>query len=236
MATCVATIARRHLGAKISPIGELLWQAEGKLLDHATNSTTLFSVVAFDYENLYFTWTANTDVYWPQVYMSHLNAAGETAEDPFWLVEQGAVLCDAARANGRAKAVATDDRGIVAVWSDYRSHDLFSGSVYAQRVFDPNFASADEHPILPTEFSLSQNYPNPFNPETVIEFALPAANKATLKVFDVTGRLVATLIDESLAAGVHRTNFDAARLASGVYFYRLEAAKYSMTRKMVVLK
>jgi hypothetical protein len=89
---------------------------------------------------------------------------------------------------------------------------------------------------LPTEFSLAQNYPNPFNPTTVIEFALPVASHTSLKIFDVTGRLVATLVDESLTAGVHTVGFDAAKLASGVYFYKLVAADFSQTRKMVVLK
>lgn len=224
------------LAQKITPTGEFMWPAEGKILDHAQNSTLICNVIATDSDNLYFMWSASAGNFWREVYVTHLNAEGVTAEDPFWIVERGSVLCDNARTLGVPRAIATDDGSVVAVWAGSRSQNLPYSSIYAQRIYDPNPSSANEKPVIPTEFSLAQNYPNPFNPETVIEFALPTASKATLKVFDVTGRLVATLIDESLAAGVHRANFDAARLASGVYFYRLDAAKYSMTRKMVVLK
>jgi len=89
---------------------------------------------------------------------------------------------------------------------------------------------------VPSNFSLSQNYPNPFNPTTEIEFALPTASNAKLKVYDVNGRLVTTLVNETLTAGAHRVSFDAARLPSGVYFYNLRADHHSITRKMVLLR
>lgn len=126
--------------------------------------------------------------------------------------------------------------GLVVAWMDDRTSLSWEYSVFAQRLFDPIYSDTDETPVVVTEFSLSQNYPNPFNPETVIEFALPVAGEATLKVYDVTGREVATLLDQPLAAGVHRANFDAARLPSGLYFYRLDAGPHSMTRKMVLLR
>ncbi|MBL0062188.1 MAG: T9SS type A sorting domain-containing protein [bacterium] len=70
----------------------------------------------------------------------------------------------------------------------------------------------------------------------MIEFALPTAGQAILKVFDITGREVATLVDEQLTAGNHRAQFDGSRLASGVYFCSLRTASQSLTRKMVLLK
>jgi hypothetical protein len=85
-------------------------------------------------------------------------------------------------------------------------------------------------------FVLDQNYPNPFNPSTVIDYQLPVVSHVTLKVYDVLGRLVATLVDEKQTAGEHSASFDARRLASGVYFCRLVAGSQIATRKMILLK
>jgi len=99
--------------------------------------------------------------------------------------------------------------------------------------------STNEEPgglALPSEFQLSQNYPNPFNPSTVIEFALPAAGKARLEVFNILGQQVATLVDGRLQAGYHEVEFDASSQPSGIYFYRLTTEDGSATRKMVFVK
>lgn len=90
--------------------------------------------------------------------------------------------------------------------------------------------------VQPTQFSLSQNYPNPFNPSTVIEYAIPATSQVTVQVFDMMGRLVATLVNETQAAGRHSVNFDASNLASGMYIYRLSTGSYQETKRMVLLK
>jgi len=95
--------------------------------------------------------------------------------------------------------------------------------------------------IIPTEFSLSQNYPNPFNPTTKIEYGLPLEGAVSLKIFDVTGREVMTLVNEIQTAGIHAVNFNGVNLASGMYFYRIEVQsvndkKYEFTRRMVLIK
>ena len=77
---------------------------------------------------------------------------------------------------------------------------------------------------LPATFALNQNYPNPFNPSTMITYQLPADSRATLKVYDILGREVATLFDGYQTAGVHQAQFNAQNLASGIYFYRLSAS------------
>jgi hypothetical protein len=89
---------------------------------------------------------------------------------------------------------------------------------------------------VPGEFALGQNYPNPFNPTTQITYAVPQHGQVTLKVFNVLGMEVAKLVSEVQAAGNHTVTFDAARLSSGVYFYRLQAGRESMTRKMLFVK
>ncbi|MFT5516945.1 MAG: hypothetical protein ACI80V_003084 [Rhodothermales bacterium] len=90
---------------------------------------------------------------------------------------------------------------------------------------------------LPDAFELVQNYPNPFNPKTVIRFGLPEASEVSMQVFDVLGRRVATLLNQSgREAGWHSVEFDARDLASGSYFYRVTTATESQVRRMVVLK
>jgi hypothetical protein len=88
----------------------------------------------------------------------------------------------------------------------------------------------------PFETSLAQNYPNPFNPSTQIEFTLSEVQNVSLKVYDMAGRQVATLVDGVHQAGQHSKRFDASQLSSGVYFYRLISDKFISTRKMTFLK
>jgi len=87
-----------------------------------------------------------------------------------------------------------------------------------------------------TEFTLSQNYPNPFNPTTSIKYQIPTVAHVTLKVFDVLGREVASLVNEKKDPGYYRVQFDAAALPSGMYFYRLQAGSFGETKKMLVLR
>ncbi len=89
---------------------------------------------------------------------------------------------------------------------------------------------------LPQKFALRQNYPNPFNSMTTIEFDLPERSYVKLVVYDVLGREVEKLVDKELNAGKHTINFDAGSLPSGVYFYVLDAGKFRMARKMVLVK
>jgi FtsP/CotA-like multicopper oxidase with cupredoxin domain len=89
---------------------------------------------------------------------------------------------------------------------------------------------------LPENFRLDQNYPNPFNPETVISFHLPLLSYVTLKVFDVTGKEVATLVDEIKSAGSHSVKFNGSGLASGIYYYRLVSGNFSEEKMMNLVK
>jgi photosystem II stability/assembly factor-like uncharacterized protein len=89
---------------------------------------------------------------------------------------------------------------------------------------------------VPKEFYLQQNYPNPFNPTTNIEFSLPAKSFVKLKIYDLLGREITTLVSENLSAGKFKYEFNATQFASGVYFYKLETHNFSETRRMVLLK
>lgn len=89
---------------------------------------------------------------------------------------------------------------------------------------------------LVTTYSLSQNYPNPFNPTTVIEYTIPKESQVTLKIYDVLGQEVETLVNEEQNVGSYEVQFNGSRLASGVYFYRLAAGNHAITKKMLLLK
>ena len=102
-------------------------------------------------------------------------------------------------------------------------------------------AIGDPEPTSITKFSLSQNYPNPFNPSTKIKFTIPSnvkreTSNVILKVYDVLGNRVATLVNEELSAGEYEVKFDASRLSSGLYFYTLQSGSFTETKKMLLLK
>jgi hypothetical protein len=88
----------------------------------------------------------------------------------------------------------------------------------------------------PAEFVLLQNYPNPFNPTTTITYDLPMRSRVTLKIFNVLGQEVATLIDGEVEMGRHELRWDASGLANGVYFYRLQAGGLVENKKMLLLR
>jgi len=89
---------------------------------------------------------------------------------------------------------------------------------------------------IPSKYSLAQNYPNPFNPATVINYELPITNYVSLKVFDMTGKEVAQLVNETKQAGYYSVTFDAKGLSSGMYFYRMQAGDFVSIKKMVLMK
>ncbi|HEY5123868.1 MAG TPA: T9SS type A sorting domain-containing protein, partial [Ignavibacteria bacterium] len=89
---------------------------------------------------------------------------------------------------------------------------------------------------IPSTFSLSQNYPNPFNPTTNIRYQIPNNSFVTLKIYDVLGREVQILVNESLKPGTYETSFDGSTLNSGVYFYKISAGDFSETKKMLMVK
>ncbi len=89
---------------------------------------------------------------------------------------------------------------------------------------------------LPSEFSLLQNYPNPFNPSTSIDYSIPEESFVELKVYDVLGNEVASLVNEQQQTGVYRADFTANNLSSGIYFYKIKAGNFIETKKMVLMK
>ncbi|MHB8581159.1 MAG: T9SS type A sorting domain-containing protein [Ignavibacteriaceae bacterium] len=96
--------------------------------------------------------------------------------------------------------------------------------------------SVNQIPKMPSKYNLSQNYPNPFNPTTVISYSIPKENIVTIKVYDILGNEVANLVNEEKPAGSYSVNFNASKLSSGVYFYRMQAGSFMGTKKLILLK
>jgi hypothetical protein len=88
----------------------------------------------------------------------------------------------------------------------------------------------------PEVYSLSQNYPNPFNPTTKIYFSIPKSNNVTLKIYDIVGKEVETLINKEMSPGNYSIDFNATKLSSGIYFYKLTSANFTQTKKMILVK
>jgi spore coat protein A len=93
-----------------------------------------------------------------------------------------------------------------------------------------------EHTIMPSDHALDQNFPNPFNPETQIRFQIPESSHVTIRIFNTAGQEVASLVNAELQAGWHTVSWNASHLASGAYFYRLEAGSFAAVKRMMLLK
>ena len=122
----------------------------------------------------------------------------------------------------------------------FQDNDLLAGNYsYRLNQIDNNGTSDYTYSlnvtILPNQFALYQNYPNPFNPSTTISYDLPSNDFVTLKIYDVLGNEIITLINEEQPAGYHKINFDASALSSGMYFYTLQSGNKILTNKMILL-
>jgi hypothetical protein len=102
--------------------------------------------------------------------------------------------------------------------------------------FDNPTSIESDYSAIPTKLEVYQNFPNPFNPITTIKWQLPERAFVTLKIYDVLGREVVTLVDEELNAGQHETVYNASGISSGVYFYKIKAGSFVETKKMILLK
>jgi hypothetical protein len=112
--------------------------------------------------------------------------------------------------------------------------------LYHQNVSGVPLPVIQNSPELPEYFDISQNYPNPFNPVTNIDFQLPSDSKVTVRIYDILGKEILSLVDDNLKAGYYNQKFDASNISSGTYFYRITAEgigqKYVMTKKMIIVK
>jgi hypothetical protein len=122
-------------------------------------------------------------------------------------------------------------------------NDILNKKLIAQTIYNNNLELPDsimsavkKDDVLLNGYNLKQNYPNPFNPITTIDYSISRACFVTIKVYDVLGKEVAALVNEANKAGSYHIIFDAGKLASGIYIYRMAAEKFSAAKKLIVLK
>jgi hypothetical protein len=129
----------------------------------------------------------------------------------------------------------TDSNVSAGTWT-YRIKEVdLDGTIHYSETATTALLSIASDPVV-RAYALEQNFPNPFNPATTIQYALPNAANVKLTVFNVLGQETATLVDEPRPAGIHTVRFDGSRLASGLYFYRLQAGTYVEMKKLVLIR
>jgi len=132
--------------------------------------------------------------------------------------------------------VAISALGQAFVGTSGQANTRLESGFLSDTLFRVTLVAVHEDKPLPAVFALQQNYPNPFNPATTIRFELPRASKVSLKVYNVLGQEVITLVDEVKPPGTYDVQFSAQNLASGMYVYRLHAGEYVAVKKLVLLK
>ena len=200
---------------KLNPDGELQWVA-------LQNNGSATSLLIDDYENIYVTGNSDGDI---------VTIKYSTDGNQIWT----------ARYDGpdnypvdNAIAIALDDSRNVIVAGF--SKGTF-GSIYTTIKYIQIPVSVEEQGVnMPRFYNISQNYPNPFNPTTTIKYALPKSGEVLLAIYDLLGGEVTRLVDGEQSEGYHTVTWDASKVASGIYFYRLQAGDFVQTRKMVLLK
>ncbi len=174
---------------------------------------------------------ANT--YYDYTYYTYLNKPLETkhfqdvlldATDTIWTPCEG-------REYWLSKAI-----GITRIFYFNVGDFWLTGAIVNGQQFGTLVSIDDQSDVLPDELELLQNYPNPFNPTTNIQYAIGMRQFMTLKVYDVLGKEIATLINEEKSAGNYEVSFNASNLASGIYYYQLRAGEFVETKKMILLK
>ncbi|MFH5885588.1 putative Ig domain-containing protein [Halalkalibaculum sp. DA3122] len=162
-----------------------------------------------------------------------IRVKSETATTTEWTVRmegmdsQSGVLVTNPQ-SGRSEILNNGDRYRLAVEKGITKFEVYTGS--------RSELDAVREGLLPQQISLKQNYPNPFNPTTTIRYGLNSKNNVLLEVYNILGRKVGTLVDQAQSAGWHEVSFDASRLASGTYFYRIKIGQQIKTRKMILIK
>jgi hypothetical protein len=137
------------------------------------------------------------------------------------------------QSNSNNMVYSTLGESVIGVASN-SSNQLLSGfwNVYKQNVV----TAVEDDEIVPLEFRMEQNYPNPFNPSTIIRFSVSEKSNVVLKVYDILGSEVATLVNNDMDIGRYEVEFRADNYSSGIYIYKISAGDFVSTKKMILLK
>ena len=177
------------------------------------------------------------------VYAMEINSAGHVFSSIKYLDTQDVTHYDMFRSLNKGNNWSTLSNGIIGDYTIVNDisigTDNFAYIASTNGVYRSDFATGitkDEEIPMPHSFILEQNYPNPFNPSTTIKFSVPQALYVSIRIYDVLGNEITTLVNEELQTGSYLVEFDGSNLSSGVYFYTLRAGKFISTKKLVLMK
>jgi hypothetical protein len=224
---------------RINMNGDVMWTTDGVPISTEVDAQMSPDITSDGQGGAIITWRDYRDNGNQDIYAQRINNSGIIQ----WTVN--GIAISVATADQYTPAITSDGYGgAIITWWDYRNGS--TSDIYAQQVsldgqlgivtnVKDNFSSS------PELFILKQNYPNPFNPSTTIRYSIPAnvngqTSNVILKVYDVLGNEIATLVNEEKPAGTYEVTWYAGQLPSGVYFYQLKAGNFIDTKKMLLLK
>ena len=214
---------------KIDSAGQTVWVQDGIVICDAISDQILPSIISDGNGGAIIVWQDFRLFGW-DIYAQKVNSSGEIE----W-TNNGIIISNAWSFQIVPQLIPHIDGGAIVVWQDTRSG---VGDIYAERVLSGGTLTTDidDESFVISQYSLFQNFPNPFNPGTKISWQSPVSSHQSLKVYDILGNEVATLIDEYMAAGKYETEFNADQLSSGIYFYKLTAGEFVSVKKMTLIK
>jgi uncharacterized delta-60 repeat protein len=216
-----------YLTIKYNSSGVQQWLRTYAGLGYSNYLDYAYSIVLDDFGNSYVTGATEISTY----DFDYATIKYDSDGNEKWVIKYNGT----GELNDYANSVCIDNSGYVYVTGF--SMGVGTGWDFATIKYTQTPSSLEENPQnIPAVFKLYENYPNPFNPSTTISWQSPVGSWQTLKVYDVLGNEVVTLVDEFRGAGRYEVNFNASNLPSGIYFYKLQAGDYVQTRKMILLK
>jgi phosphosulfolactate phosphohydrolase-like enzyme len=218
---------------RVNISGDIMWVADGVPISTETDAQMSPVIISDGQGGAIITWVDYRSSY-QDIYAQRINANGVV----LW-TENGVDVCTAVKNQYYPSIVRDNDGGVIIAWWDFRNGDY--ADIYAQQVNADGLLGVvtnmpDVPAPLPESFCLDQNYPNPFNTLTEVSWVIVQPGRVVLKVCDVLGMEVRTLVDEDQSLGTHRITFNAEGLPAGVYFMRIQANNRSEVKKINILK
>jgi hypothetical protein len=233
----------------VNPSGNVLWTLDGIEICTANYNQSEPQIISDESGNAIIVWQDHRQQYEDDIYAQRINNSGNI----LWSVN-GVPVSVPALDQSLPQLIFSENYNVIIAWEDRRSsdYDIYASMVDSSGNLTGDPVSVHDENKLPASFELYQNYPNPFNPSTKIRFSIPSVTLSevegslvTLKIYDVLGNLVATLVNENKPAGKYEIEFNSnshsglsgiRELSSGIYFYRLQAGSFVETKKMILIR
>ena len=219
---------------RINVSGAVQWTDNGVPLSVLPEAQMNAAIVSDDEGGAIITWRDYRDISGSDIYSQHINSNGIVQ----W-TENGLAISTAINDQFNPSITTDGADGAIITWWDYRNgatSDLYAQQVSYNGQLGVITEVTDKILDIPNSFDLEQNYPNPFNPSATIRYSIPNPSTVIIKVYDLLGKEIETLVNEEKLTGTYELSWDASNLPSGVYFYRLLAGSFIETKKMILLK